>query len=82
MIFVRFPLPREGEYRWRCQLQILPKSLPTTEQQGHLPPAGVETEPGPLAAAAADQQHPRGEFSVDSEALSAPGKLWSRCLDS
>ena len=49
------------------------EDLPATEQQqqGHLPSASAEVEPG--AAAAADLQAPWGEFRVGSEALSARG---------
>ena len=44
-----------------------PRALPTTEQQGHLPSAPVETEP-----CAAALQHPLREFR---EAPWAPGNL-------
>ena len=45
----------------------LPRALPMTEQQRHLPPASVETEPH--AALAVDLQHPLREFRVESDTL-------------
>ena len=48
----------------------LPRALPTTEQQRHLPSASMETEPH--AAIAVDLQQPLREFKVE------PGTLCSR----
>jgi len=41
----------------------LPRALPMTEQQEHLPSASVETES--CAAAAVDLQHPLRKFKVE-----------------
>ena len=41
----------------------LPRALPTTEQQKHLPSASTETEP--QAAIAVDLQHPLREFRLE-----------------
>ena len=54
-----FKLPTTN---WR-----LPRALPTTEQQGHLPSASVESEPH--AAVATDLQQPLRECRVDGGTL-------------
>ena len=45
----------------------LPRALPTTEQQRHLPSASMETEPH--AAIAVDLQQPLREFKVERGTL-------------
>ena len=55
----------------RCSVSttncLLPRALPVTEHQGHLPSALAETEP--CATATVDLQHPLREFTAESGTL-------------
>ena len=76
LIFVIFPLTREGEYWWRCQLQIstcqnLCQQLNNHKGICYLP----LWRPNSVLLQLLTCDTPCGEFRVQSEALCAPGKL-------
>ena len=67
----------------RCSVSttycLLPRALPVTEQQGHLPSASVEIEP--CAPATVDLQQPLREFG-GNEVHCVQGIWWDKSLDS